>query len=488
MAHRRTFLQRIAALPLIGGFAGKGSAVPVVSKPRDVIRELGVRTFINAAGTYTALTSSLMPAEVMEAMTAASKHFVSLHEMQDKVGERIATLLGAEAAMVTSGAAGALTIGTAACLTGTNAKAIQQLPDLTGLKSEVLIQKSHRYGYDHAVRATGNRRSRLRFGRCHDLHDHGPADDRVGGRAGIEHPWTESDDGRFRTDRLRFADADHLRPDHGDRLAVKMLSLLFSTLFATIVDVIPIIVVILAFQLFVLRRPISNLPRVVWGFACVLLGLTLFLVGLELALFPLGEEMAAQLTSAEFLGREAPGHDSAEVAPVHWYDHRWTYLFGFMIGLSTTIAEPALIAVALKAEEVSGGAIRAWGLRSAVALGVGLGVALGTFRIVIGVPLPYFILLGYGLVIIQTHFAPKEIVPLAYDSGGVTTSTVTVPLVTALGLGLSAGIPGRDPLIDGFGLIAFASLFPMMTVMGYAQIARYLARRHQRSVQVAPPN
>jgi len=157
MAHRRTFLQRIAALPLIGGFAGKGSAAPVVSKPRDVIRELGVRTFINAAGTYTALTSSLMPAEVMEAMTAASKHFVSLHEMQDKVGERIATLLGAEAAMVTSGAAGALTIGTAACLTGTNAKAIQQLPDLTGLKSEVLIQKSHRYGYDHAVRATGIR-------------------------------------------------------------------------------------------------------------------------------------------------------------------------------------------------------------------------------------------------------------------------------------------------------------------------------------------
>lgn len=154
MPHRRTFLQRIASLPLLGGFA---PAAMAAARPRDVIEELGVRTFINAAGTFTNLTASLMSPEVMDAMTAASKHFVSLTELQDKVGERLASMLAAEAAIVTSGAAGALTCGTAACLTGLDQKVILQLPDLTGLKSEVIIQKSHRYGYDHAVRATGIR-------------------------------------------------------------------------------------------------------------------------------------------------------------------------------------------------------------------------------------------------------------------------------------------------------------------------------------------
>jgi hypothetical protein len=148
--------------------------------------------------------------------------------------------------------------------------------------------------------------------------------------------------------------------------------------------------------------------------------------------------------------------------------------------MSTTIAEPSLIAVAIKAEEVSGGAIGTWGLRIAVAIGVAIGIALGTYRIVTGTPLHYYIMVGYVIVILQTFFAPRLIVPLAYDSGGVTTSTVTVPLVAALGLGLAETVPGRSPLIDGFGLIAFASLFPMISVMAYAQLSEYRVNRAKR--------
>jgi hypothetical protein len=203
--------------------------------------------------------------------------------------------------------------------------------------------------------------------------------------------------------------------------------------------------------------------------------LDLFLVGLDLALFPLGRLMAAQLTDPAFIG--AATGVGGEVV---WSDYLWVYVFAAAVGFATTVAEPALIAVALKVEEVSGGAIRAWGLRAAVALGVSIGVALGTLRIVTGIPLPWFIVAGYVVVIGQTFFAPKAIIPLAYDSGGVTTSTVTVPLVTALGLGLASSIPGRSPLIDGFGLIALASLFPMITVMGYAQAGDYLRRRATR--------
>jgi hypothetical protein len=151
-----------------------------------------------------------------------------------------------------------------------------------------------------------------------------------------------------------------------------------------------------------------------------------------------------------------------------------------MIGFSTTIAEPALLAVAIKANEVSAGAIGIWGLRIAVALGVAFGISLGSYRIVVGDAIHYYIIVGYLVVVIQTFFAPKMIVPLAYDSGGVTTSTVTVPLVAALGLGLSETVPGRNPLIDGFGLIAFASLFPMITVMAYAQLAEARTRLFAR--------
>ena len=271
---------------------------------------------------------------------------------------------------------------------------------------------------------------------------------------------------------------------------MSVLSASIGSLLATFWDVLPILAVIAFFQLFVLRRPIPNLSRVIWGFALVILGLSLFLMGLELALFPLGTAMAEQLVASPFAALVAEGElvdpqaiavaDSEVTEPIAapaWYLYYWTYLFAFTIGMSTTIAEPALIAVAMKAEEVSGGTIQSFGLRIAVALGVGFAVALGSLRIILGVPLPYFILVGYLIVIVQTYFAPKEIVPLAYDSGGVTTSTVTVPLVAALGLGLATQIPGRDPLIDGFGIIALASLVPIMTVIGYAQLASWRNRR-----------
>jgi hypothetical protein len=185
--------------------------------------------------------------------------------------------------------------------------------------------------------------------------------------------------------------------------------------------------------------------------------------------------MAGQLTHPAFVGGAADAGAGTAVA-VAWQDYGWVYLFGAMIGFATTVAEPALIAVSMKAHHVSGGTVNAWGLRIAVAVGVAIGIGMGTFRIVTGTPLPYYIITGYVLVTIQTMFAPRSIIALAYDTGGVTTSTVTVPLVAALGLGLASTIPGRSPVLDGFGLIAFASLFPMMTVMAYAQIGEWRAR------------
>ncbi len=256
-----------------------------------------------------------------------------------------------------------------------------------------------------------------------------------------------------------------------------LLSEIGSIILATLRDVVPIAAIIFGFQFFVIRRSIPNLGRVLAGFGYVIVGLGLFLLGLEKALFPIGKLMASQLTDPEFL---RSGVDVVATS-VRWQDYYWVYLFAFAIGASTTIAEPSLIAVAMKANEVSAGAISVWGLRIAVALGVAIGITLGTFRIVTGAPIHYFIISGYVVVVIQTFFAPKMIVPLAYDSGGVTTSTVTVPLVAALGLGLAETVPGRSPLLDGFGLIAFASLFPIITVMGYAQIAHYRAQRQQPS-------
>lgn len=242
----------------------------------------------------------------------------------------------------------------------------------------------------------------------------------------------------------------------------------------TLRDVLPIATILTTFQFFVLRRALPNPKRLLLGFAYALVGLTLFLLGLEQALFPLGRIMATQLTDSAFIGGVGEGEMTT---PVDSWAYVWVYAFAGAIGFSTTIAEPALIAVAMKANDLSAGAIGAWGLRIAVAVGVALGVTLGVFRIVVGAPIHYFIVSGYVVVVVQTLFAPKFIVPLAYDSGGVTTSTVTVPILAALGLGMAETVPGRSPLIDGFGLIAFASLFPMISVMAYAQASEWHAGR-----------
>ena len=256
---------------------------------------------------------------------------------------------------------------------------------------------------------------------------------------------------------------------------MELLAHMLRTGLSTITDVLPIATIIFGFQLLVLREKIPNLKSVLVGFVYVLAGLTLFLVGLEEALFPVGKLMAQQLTDPAFIsGVDAPGQ------ALDWDDYIWVYLFAAAIGFSTTIAEPALIAVAIKASQVSGGTISVWGLRVSVAIGVAVGIALGTFRIITGTPLHYYIIAGYIIVLIQTVFAPRMIIALAYDSGGVTTSTVTVPLVAALGVGLASTIPGRSPLLDGFGLIAFASLFPIMSVIGYAQLGEWWFRRQQR--------
>jgi hypothetical protein len=244
-----------------------------------------------------------------------------------------------------------------------------------------------------------------------------------------------------------------------------------KVLIDTLLDVLPIAGILFGFQLVILRRRLHNPKEILIGFSMVLLGLVLFLEGLDLALFPLGKLMATQLTAPGFLGLDH-NQDS-----IQWQNYLWVYLFASAIGFSTTIAEPSLIAVSIKANQVSAGAISEWGLRIAVAVGVAIGIALGSYRIISGTPLHWYIIAGYIVVILQTFFAPRAIIALAYDSGGVTTSTVTVPLVAALGLGLSHNIPGRNPLLDGFGLIAFASLFPIMTVMGYAQLSEWWVRR-----------
>jgi len=218
-------------------------------------------------------------------------------------------------------------------------------------------------------------------------------------------------------------------------------------LLAVIKDVVPILGIIFFFQYVILKKPMSNLLSVLMGFVLVILGLYAFILGLEMGLFALGESMAYQLTKA---------------------GNMWIiYIFAFAIGFSTTMAEPALMAIAKKSKEISDGKINDLTLRLFVAVGVAIGIALGTFRIVDGGHIHYYIIVGYMVVIWLTFLAPKHIIAIAYDSGGVTTSTVTVPLVAALGIGLATNIDGRNPLIDGFGLIAFASLLPMITVMLY---------------------
>lgn len=226
-------------------------------------------------------------------------------------------------------------------------------------------------------------------------------------------------------------------------------------------DLLPIIVVILVFQTFVIRQPLDNALHLLSGATLIVLGLTLFIQGLETGLFPIGETMA---------------HAFARKGSLFWL-----ICFAFALGFGTTIAEPALIAVADEAAQIAASAAiiaqtdearsdYSLGLRISVALSVGFAIVIGVLRIIRGWPLQYLIIPGYTIIMIMTFFAPDEIIGIAYDSGGVTTSTITVPMVTALGIGLASSIKERNPMVDGFGLIAFASLTPMMFVMAYGMI------------------
>ena len=230
---------------------------------------------------------------------------------------------------------------------------------------------------------------------------------------------------------------------------------------SSFIDLLPILFVVLIFQTLIIRQPIPDLASLIYGMLLVVLGLTFFIVGLEQGLFPIGEAMA---------------YDFAKKGSLPWL-----LIFSFSLGFGTTVAEPALIAVAEEAASIaaSGGMISnteedknsyALGLRLTVALSVGFAIMIGVIRIIKGWPLHYLIISGYCGIIIMTAFAPDEIIGIAYDSGGVTTSTITVPLVTALGVGLASAIKGRNPMLDGFGLIAFASLTPMIFVMAYGMI------------------
>lgn len=243
---------------------------------------------------------------------------------------------------------------------------------------------------------------------------------------------------------------------------VKTLSRhLGRALLDSIRDLLPIVGVIAFFQLLVFQQPIPDLLGLLSGTLQVVIGLTLFVHGLKMGLFPIGESMA---------------HDFAKKGSLIWL-----LLFAFALGFGTTVAEPALIAVADEAARVAaaGSMIEstdiakqsyADGLRLTVAISVGLAIVIGVLRIIKGWPIQYLIIGGYACIVIMTFFAPEEIIGIAYDSGGVTTSTITVPLVTALGVGLATSIRGRNPMTDGFGLIAFASLTPMIFVMAYGMI------------------
>ncbi|MGR8942050.1 MAG: DUF1538 family protein [Gammaproteobacteria bacterium] len=236
-------------------------------------------------------------------------------------------------------------------------------------------------------------------------------------------------------------------------------------LLGSCMDLAPIFAVVLVFQVLVIKQPIPDLANLIAGSLCVILGLTLFIQGLELSLFPLGEDMAYAFARKGSLF--------------------WLLLFAFCLGFGTTVAEPALIAVADEASATASRglliepgeaakAVYARDIRITVALSVGFALVVGVIRIIRGWPLYYLIIAGYCCVLLMTPFAPKEIVGLAYDSGGVTTSTITVPLVTALGVGLATAIKGRNPVTDGFGLIAFASLTPMIFVMAYGMLGKWL--------------
>jgi hypothetical protein len=242
---------------------------------------------------------------------------------------------------------------------------------------------------------------------------------------------------------------------------ISIIQNLIKKLFSAFLDILPILLVVIFFQLFIIKQPFPNLVSTIVGLIFVVIGLFLFIEGLEIGLFPLGEKMAFQFSEKGNI----------------W----WLLLFGFAIGFSTTIAEPALISIAAKAGKIAAEANAihnsdesiknyAFWLRATVAFSVGIAISVGVFRIIKGWPIHWFIISGYLFVVCVTAYAPKEIVGIAYDSGGITTSTITVPLVAALGVGLATSIRGRSPLADGFGLIALASLTPMFFVMLYGLI------------------
>jgi hypothetical protein len=242
---------------------------------------------------------------------------------------------------------------------------------------------------------------------------------------------------------------------------LEQLRLFLGSVLSSVRDLLPIVLVVAFFQIVILQEPVPNLDRILVGSLLVILGLAFFVRGLEQGLFPIGESIAYAFARKGNLF--------------------WLLVFAFALGFGTTIAEPALIAIAEEASEVAAAAgfidrdeasmeDYAFGLRLTVALSVGFAIVVGVYRIIRGWPIQYFIIAGYIGVVIMTAMAPPEIIGIAYDSGGVTTSTVTVPLVTALGVGLAESIKGRNPMTDGFGLIAFASLTPMIFVMGYGMV------------------
>ncbi len=259
---------------------------------------------------------------------------------------------------------------------------------------------------------------------------------------------------------MRLLHGSHYKIHKGS-VVLLGLKALFQSMLGSVRDLLPIILVIAFFQIFVIKQPVPDLVGLITGVFLVILGLTFFIYGLEMGLFPIGESMAQAF---------------AKKGSVFWL-----LLFAFALGFGTTIAEPALIAVADEAAQIAadGKIILATkeaeesyslGLRVTVAFSVGAAIVLGVLRILKGWPLHYIIIAGYVMVVSMTFFAPDFIIGIAYDSGGVTTSTITVPLVTALGVGLASNIKGRNPMVDGFGLIAFASLLPIIFVMMYGMV------------------
>jgi hypothetical protein len=246
-----------------------------------------------------------------------------------------------------------------------------------------------------------------------------------------------------------------------------------STALDTALTVVPVALFLVLFHRVVLKQRLANPFRIVVGFVLIIVGLTSLLLGLEKALFPVGRLMVEQLVAM------VDEHSSGAV--LHWTAYYPIYLFAFCIAFGAAAAEPALLSIALKVNEISGGTVPALGLRIAAGVGVAGGVTLGCIRIAADIPLHWLAAAIYVVIIVQTFLAPRSIVPIAYDSGGVSTTAVTVPVITALGLGLAEQLPGRDPLRDGFGLIALACFCAAVSVLGYAQIAAWLDKRTARA-------